>query len=136
LWSTTGDDDQPLDKTYGFGDLAAETIRSMIRDCDAFQNEAGDMIADDLGRAGHDFWLTRNRHGAGFWDGDWGENGETLTAMAHAYGEVEIYVGDDDQIYSTGTGFRANPHDEDDEDDDDEEDDEEDDAADLAYGDE
>lgn len=22
-------------------------------------------------RIGHDFWLTRNGHGAGFWDGDW-----------------------------------------------------------------
>lgn len=21
--------------------------------------------------AGHDLWLTRNGHGAGFWDGDW-----------------------------------------------------------------
>jgi len=30
-------------------------------------------------QAGHDFWLTRNGHGAGFWDGDWPETGDALT---------------------------------------------------------
>jgi hypothetical protein len=48
---------------------------------------------------GHDFWLTRNRHGAGFWDRGLGDLGDKLTAAAHTYGESNLYVGDDGQVY-------------------------------------
>lgn len=45
--------------------------------------------------AGHDFWLTQNHHGAGFWDRAstvWAkELGEKLTELAHEAGEVELY---------------------------------------------
>lgn len=37
--------------------------------------------------AGHDFWLTRRRHGAGFWDRGLGELGERLTRAAQSYSE-------------------------------------------------
>ena len=54
-------------------DRLPEGVRAQIvADCEAFQEEAGDLIAADLGQAGHDFCLSRNRHGAGFWDGGWG----------------------------------------------------------------
>lgn len=50
---------------------------------------------------GHDFWLTRNRHGAGFWDGDLPDAlGKRLTDAAHAYGECGLYLGDDRLAYS------------------------------------
>lgn len=42
--------------------------------------------------AGHDFALTRNGHGAGFWDRGMGELGERLTDAAHAYGEAVYFV--------------------------------------------
>ena len=48
---------------------------------------------------GHDFWLTRNREGAGFWDGFWGEDGDTLTELAQEFPEVDVYVGDDGLLY-------------------------------------
>ena len=54
-------------------------------------------------RFGHDFWLTRNRHGAGFWDRKELEAdglGERLTDLAHAMGECELYVGDDGEVYA------------------------------------
>ena len=52
-------------------------------------------------RAGHDFWLTRNHHGAGFWDGDWPEDvDEKLTEASHSWGEMDLYVGDDGRVYS------------------------------------
>ncbi|GAA3632936.1 hypothetical protein [Microlunatus ginsengisoli] len=47
----------------------------------------------------HDFWLTRNRHGAGFWDRGYGEDGDTLTEAAHAYGGVDLYIGEDGRIH-------------------------------------
>ena len=44
---------------------------------------------------GHDLWLTRNRHGAGFWDGDWPEPAAMiLTDAAHTVREIEIYTND------------------------------------------
>lgn len=50
-------------------------------------------------RAGHDFWLTRNGHGAGFWDRGMGKLGDRLADAARAYGSVDLYVGDDKKIY-------------------------------------
>ena len=51
-------------------------------------------------QAGHDFWLTRNGHGAGFWDGDWPDRtGHRLSEAAKSYGEYHLYVGDDGKIY-------------------------------------
>ena len=45
------------------------------------------------GRAGHDFWLTRNGHGAGFRDGDWPEPfAAKLTEAAKRAGERDLYV--------------------------------------------
>lgn len=35
---------------------------------------------------GHDFCLTRNGHGAGFWDRGWGHLGEYLSDVARTYG--------------------------------------------------
>jgi hypothetical protein len=53
--------------------------------------------------AAHDFWLTRNGHGAGFWDGDWpDEVGRKLTALSKEFGEQWHYVGDDGLIYLEG----------------------------------
>lgn len=49
--------------------------------------------------AGIDFWLTRNGHGAGFWDRGLGDVGTRLTCAAHNYGSVDLYAGDDGLIY-------------------------------------
>ena len=46
--------------------------------------------------AAHDFILTRNHHGAGFWDGDWFEPfGSLLTDLALTFPELELYLDDD-----------------------------------------
>ena len=98
LWSSTDDYDNPLD-CYSIEDISEECLDKMVADCDKFQADNMEMIADDLTQAGHDFWLTRNRHGAGFWDGDWPEFGDVLTEKSKEYGEVDLYVGDDSLIY-------------------------------------
>lgn len=104
LWSST-DGSTPeggdfLDENYGPDDLAPETLEKMKADCDVFQTENATDIEGCEEQAGHDFWLTRCRHGAGFWDGDWPEAGDRLTAACHKFGEVNLYVGDDGLIYS------------------------------------
>lgn len=103
LWSTNDESDEqggePLDKNYSPGDIAPETRRKMFLDAASFYR-AHVMDFDDPSQAGHDFWLTRNGHGAGFWDGDYPEPEATLlTKASEAYGEFNLYVGDDGQIY-------------------------------------
>jgi len=113
LWSTndeaTPSGGEPLDGNYDISDIAQETLLKMIDDCRRFQEaNAADLAlyvhpewtAAELG--GHDFWLTRNHHGAGFWDRDClpEDAGQRLTDAAHGFGECDLYVGDDGMIYS------------------------------------
>lgn len=71
--------------------LPIEHQKTIIADCASFFAEAYTLIATDLARAGSDFHLTRNGHGAGFWDGDW-DNGDKLTKLAKPYGSFELVV--------------------------------------------
>lgn len=96
LWSSTDDNDRPLDS--GEYELAPEAIERIVADCRKFQSE-NDCSENGNSQAGHDFWLTRNGHGCGFWDGDWPETGEILDKAAKAYGNCDLYVGDDGRIY-------------------------------------
>lgn len=113
LWSSTADDGTPLDRDYDESDIAEETHARMQADCAKFVEEnaatldAADPQArarircDTYEQAGRDFWFTRNGHGAGFWDGDWPEPyAKVLTDAAHAFGECDLYVGDDGRIYA------------------------------------
>jgi hypothetical protein len=91
----------PLDENYSESDLAPETLQSMSADCDRFQRENADAIGAESAKAGHDFWLTRNGHGAGFWDGGWPESGDALTDASKEFGEFNLYPGDDGKIYGS-----------------------------------
>jgi len=100
LWSEVDDDDVPLENNFVVEDIAPEAFAEIIKDTQSFQKENWEDIQDDLDRAGLDFWLTRNHHGAGFWDGDWPkEVGKRLTKKAQAYGEIHFYEGDDGLLY-------------------------------------
>jgi len=99
LWSSTDDNGDPLD-SLDIIELADETIERMQKDCDEFQKRMADANIEVDGHIAHDFWLTRNHHGAGFWDGDYPEPQATqLTALAHMFGECDLYVGDDNKLY-------------------------------------
>lgn len=102
LWSSTGEDEQPLDDDHSTDDIALEALQSAIGDCRDFQDEYADMLLEaDLSdeQAGHDFWLTRNGHGAGFWDRGLGVIGDRLSKACKAYGTVHLCVGDDGKVY-------------------------------------
>ena len=118
LWSSVDDSGEPLDASYSIDDIAPDTLRKMKSDCADFQEKYDSLIEDNDPRggwspselAGHDFWLTRNGHGAGFWDGDWPKHGDELTEAAKSYGEFDLIVGDDGQIHGSplreATGVR------------------------------
>ena len=102
LWSSTGDDGEPLDDKYGLDDIGGSSAAEMMSDCEDFiRANRADLLAggQDDSQIGHDFWLTRNGHGAGFWDRGLGEVGERLTKASKVYGEVYLYVGDDGKVY-------------------------------------
>lgn len=99
LWSSNDDDCEPLDDNYSIEEISPECLQTIIDDCKKFQADNFEMIKDDLSQAGYDFWLTRNGHGAGFWDGYWPENGERLTTYSKTFKECNLYVGDDGLIY-------------------------------------
>ena len=95
--------------------LAFEASKDLIKkiedDWDSFESQAIELGFDpekhrvtyiDLSEgdywdyAAHDFILTRNGHGAGFWDGDWNEPIATkLTDLCKKFGEIEVYLSDD-----------------------------------------
>lgn len=114
LWASndesTPQGGEPLDRNYTPEDIAPETLAAMQADCARFQAEnAADLAAGPLrygpdygpdGRAGHDLFLTRCGHGAGYWAGDWAEPAATrLTEAAERFGEFNLYVGDDGQVH-------------------------------------
>lgn len=106
LWSTTDESTpeggEPMDANYSGADVAPIALVQIVADCEAFQKECSDHY-DDSEQAGHDFWLTRNGHGAGFWDGDYPEpEASILTAASKRFGELYPYVGDDGLIYTGG----------------------------------
>lgn len=111
LWSTNDDDGDPLDYSWDVSTVTPETREKMIADCKAFIKKCQDNGLDPFpeypkndsshaSHSGHDFWLTRNGHGAGYWDGDLPEAiGESLTKIADSFGPCDLYVGDDGNLY-------------------------------------
>ena len=105
LWTGTDETDEsggdPLEDNYDLEDFADDTLERVVADCQEFQDitqALGCEEDDDV--MGHDFWLTRNGHGAGFWDGDYPEPAASeLTRVSKNFGERCIYVGDDGQLH-------------------------------------
>ena len=104
------DEDHPLygidecgnyDDHFEIEDFTVEAVRLAKKDCEAFQNSNEfDLEDEDIETAGHDFWLTRNGHGAGFWDGDYEEEkGERLTQKSQDFGELHIWVDNDGKLH-------------------------------------
>lgn len=104
LWSSTDEDGTPLDDSeagYVLSDEAIAQMKADMADFLGYLEREGIEWADHISfeMMGHDFWLTRNGHGAGFWDRGLGELGDKLTAAAKTFGTADLYIGDDGQVY-------------------------------------
>lgn len=112
IFWTEGADDNACDGK-SLDDFAPEAWDQAIRECKDFQELANADLAAayedekanyDPERAGVDFWLTRNGHGAGFWDRGLGDLrtdtvGGRLSRDAKSMGLCDAYLGDDGLIY-------------------------------------
>lgn len=94
---------RPLDENYDSDDLSDDAWAEIRRECAEFY-ETHACILDwittrgpegcrfySAEQAGHDFYLTRNGHGTGFWDRGLGVLGDILSAGAKPYGETYEY---------------------------------------------
>ena len=93
------------DLGFDWEDLAPETLAEMMADCAEFRlaqtedlarasmlrpfNRADGTIDEHLG---HDFWLSRNGHGAGFFARGSDPVWDRLQEAAGAWGTVDLYV--------------------------------------------
>ena len=102
LWSGCDDDGVPLDINYTKSDIHIDTLNQMRSDCIEFIHDAGTLLEESRlssAQIGHDFWLTRNGHGSGFWDKGLGKIGDDLTDICIKYGTIDLYTAND-WIYS------------------------------------
>ena len=99
LWSSVNNDaeeEQYFDElANGYEDFDVESQERIDKDCKDFLEKALKFIPEDsFEQAGHDFALTRNDHGAGFWDreDEYGQDAaEKLNILATSFGEVYLF---------------------------------------------
>ena len=100
-------DGSPLDKNYGSSDIAPATRKKMEKDCRGFYGRYEEFWSDagwSDEQAGHDFWLSRNGHGAGFFSRNYRGSeltGKELQKAAKAYGSFDLYIGDDGKVHGS-----------------------------------
>ena len=101
LWSSTcydgpENDTGPLDELSfddsAFSDysISLNSMKQIVKDCLKFINDNESIFNEnwEYSQAGHDFWLTRNHHGVGFWDRGHGDIGKKLTTSCDDYKEI------------------------------------------------
>lgn len=105
LWSSTEIESDKHFDTLGYTPEDASIIlqhQSQI-DLDAFEAlaEKHGIDLSSFPNWPHDFWLTRNGHGAGFWDGDYPEDiGKKLTELSHLFPEVNLLSSENGEVDS------------------------------------
>jgi hypothetical protein len=103
-WSSV-DLDEDMNEQGNLEDYewSKEAIDEACTDMDNFMEYLTDTGVDYSSLSdeclGHNFWLSRNRHGAGFWDCGLGELGDRLHKAAVTFGTKDAYIGDDDLIH-------------------------------------
>lgn len=105
IWCGTDSDnnDEPLDKNFDVDDFIEESKKIASEDCEKFYKESKKIIEKvmekhnvEISSIGHDFYLSRNGHGAGFFDRGWGKLGDYLQIAARRYKETYVEIDSDD----------------------------------------
>lgn len=88
---------EELDDKYDISNIDDKTWQQSRADIESFLTQAEPYlkgITDEM--IGHDFWLTRNGHGAGFWDRQniEKEDGVKLTEICEKFPSVHVFEND------------------------------------------
>ena len=95
IWQSTDDAGEPI--VGDEGDLCEKDIEKCREDCEGFISLAKELLEDyKAGQAGHDFCLSRNRHGAGFFDSGH-KNAEELQELAVTFGPANVLYNEDEE---------------------------------------
>lgn len=104
LWSSVVEQDGETVNADQFT-LSTAGADRCAADCLLFCNVNGAFVARAVSlygaaQAGHDFALTRNGHGAGYWDRDDlpEDLRQCLTAAAQAAGEANVWLNDEGEV--------------------------------------
>lgn len=88
----------------GISDFSESDIEVATLELQHFLELAGSFLEGSPATAsdiGHDFWLSRNGHGVGFWDRPelYGTQGKVLTDLAETYRPAHVFVTDSGAPY-------------------------------------
>jgi len=97
-------DEESLNKLYveyqQFISVVEEKITAAVGENWDCIDDFYDLAQPAINQTEYDYILTRNHHGAGFWDGDWSsEVSQILTDAAQSQSEFTTYVDDYGRIY-------------------------------------
>lgn len=117
LWSSTiseGEENEPgeregdaFDAHFATSDFSGEALEMLRAHAFSFWSRMWFYLDHEQGRkgekpdaahAGHDFWLTQNDHGAGFWGGDYPTYGDTFTKLAKCYPVINLFVTEENEV--------------------------------------
>jgi hypothetical protein len=96
LWSSTDETGEPMDRHATIKDFSKIAKEKAEKDCQDFLTKSGD-VALTANQLGHNFWLSRNGHGTGFFDMNIPQAQE-LQELAKTFKECDCYVGDDGSV--------------------------------------
>lgn len=85
---------EELDYKFDIEHIAKFSVDQAKRDIELFVNKTEKLLDESElteEQIGHDFWLTRNGHGSGFWDRDLGDIGTQLTATAKDFKTLNVF---------------------------------------------
>ena len=83
-----------LDENHCIDDISSRSMKIIRNECQMFMNHAHDTLDNgDLEQHGHDFFMTRQGHGVGFYDRDLPKDkAKTLDRIARGFREQYIYA--------------------------------------------
>jgi hypothetical protein len=101
LWSSVDDVGEPLDAEFTIDDIHEDSLIMAMNDIKKFLKM---VDIEKLGlydfMVGHDIWLTRNGHGAGFWDRGYSKEIENILMNAiEEFPEIILYIDDNQKLY-------------------------------------
>ena len=83
-------------------DIGQDFFNNNFEDLELFCEQAGEFYSDEIwAYAGHNFALTQNSAGEGFWSREGVSKGlgEKLSEKAKECGELRLYCGEDNRLY-------------------------------------